>query len=332
MQKNFRSKLLKFTKTFIPLLFGLLVLWLTIRKLDFNEVAEVLKKDVNYWIIALSLPFGLIANIFRGLRWELLMRPLGFHPKKSNMIYAVLGTYAVNLAFPRLGEIWRCTMVTRYEKIPFTKTFGTMLTDRISDTVTVALITLAAFAINVPFFRSFFEKYPEIYSGITNILTSIWFYIGIVIFLLFIWILFTKFNHIGIVLKIKQLLLNIKEGLFTIGHLKNKWLFILYTFLIWLGYFLYFYICFFAFPFTEGFGLNHGLICFVMGAIAMGVPVQGGIGPWHFMCGAALMGFGISAVDAGAFTLCVHTIQSILWTAAFGLFGVLALPIANRKN
>ncbi|MDR1762693.1 MAG: flippase-like domain-containing protein [Dysgonamonadaceae bacterium] len=332
MDKNLKQHFIKFIKTFLPLLFGLLVLWLTIGKLDFEQVGEVLKNDVNYWFIALSLPFGLFANIIRGYRWELLIRPLGYKPRKSNIIYSVLGTYGVNLAFPRLGEIWRCTMITRYENIPFTKALGTMLTDRISDSVTVALITVAAFAMNVPFFRSFFEKYPEIYSGILNIITYPWFWAAISGTFILIWQIFEKFGEVGIIKKIKQLLLNIKDGIFTIGKMENKWLFIFYTFLIWFGYFLYFYICFFAFPFTKDFGWNYGLIGFVMGSIAMGVPVQGGIGPWHFMIGATLMAFGVSAVNAGAFALCVHTIQAILWTGLFGIFGVLALPIANRKS
>ena len=332
MGENLKSGLVKFLKTFIPLTFGLIVLWFIIKSLDFNQVMLTLKKDVNYWIIALSLPFGLFGQIMRAFRWDLLIRPLGYRPKKSNLIYSILGNYGVNLAFPRLGEVWRCTMVNRYEKIPFTKLIGTMIIDRISDTVTVALIIIAAFIMNVPYFNSFFAQHPETYTKFYEVLSSVWFDVGIVVMIIIIWFSFRKFKENSLIKKVKQFLFSIWEGIRTIGQMKDNWLFIFYTLLIWLGYFLYFYICFFAFPFTENLGWNRGLIVFGMGSLAMGVPVQGGVGAWQFMIMAALMGFGIGKDDAGAFAFCIWTIQSLLFTAIYGLFGVMALPIVNRKK
>ncbi|GHT08013.1 dolichol-P-glucose synthetase [Bacteroidia bacterium] len=331
MTGKFKSSLAKFLKTFIPLVFGLFVLWLILFKiLDFNEIMQIVKQDVNFWIIALSLPFGLFANIMRAYRWDLLIRPLGFRAKKSNLIYAVLGTYGVNLAVPRLGEVWRCTMISRYEKIPFTKLIGTMLTDRLSDTIAVASIVIAAFAMNVPYFRAFFVQHPETFDALSAILTSFWTYAILLLLVLTGWLCFFVFKENKIIKKTRQTLTGIWEGIFSIGQMKEKSLFFFYTFLIWIGYYLYFYICFFAFPFTESLGWNKGLIAFGMSSVAVAVPVQGGIGAWHAMVIAVLMGFGISSIDAGAFAFCVHTIQALIFTAAFGLFGVLALPFANK--
>ena len=112
--------------------------------------------------------------------------------------------------------------------------------------------------------------------------------------------------------------------------MKEKWMFIFYTSLIWLGYFLYFYICFFAFPSTKNLGLNCALIVFGLSSIVMTIPVQGGIGTWHFAVIEGLVGFGLSRIDAGAFAFCVHTIQAIIFTGIFGLFGILALSIVNK--
>lgn len=332
MGEKFKSDLIKFLKTFIPLAFGLIVLWFIIKMLDFEQVIATLKKDVNYWIIALSLPFGLFGQIMRAIRWELLIRPLGYHPKKSNLIYSVLGNYGVNLAFPRLGEVWRCTMINRYEKVPFTKLIGTMIIDRVSDTITVALIIIAAFIMNVPYFESFFSQHPETYTKFYDIFSSVWFYAGVVVAGIVLWFSFWRFKEHPALMKVKQFLFSVWEGIRTIGRMKDNWLFVLYTLLIWLGYFLYFYICFYAFPFTENLGWNCGLIAFGMGSIAMGVPVQGGVGAWQFMIIATLMGFGITKDDAGAFAFCVWTIQSLIFTALYGLFGVMALPIVNREQ
>ena len=79
-----------FLRTFVPLFFGLFVFWLIFRKLEFKQIMLIVRKDVNYWIIALSLPFGLFANIIRAYRWRLLIHPLGYRPKISNLIYAFL--------------------------------------------------------------------------------------------------------------------------------------------------------------------------------------------------------------------------------------------------
>ena len=113
--------------------------------------------------------------------------------------------------------------------------------------------------------------------------------------------------------------------------LDRKWLFLLDTFLIWGGYFCYFYITFYAFGFTEDLGVVVGLIAFTMSSIGVAVPVQGGIGPWHFMVIATLVCFGVNENDAAAFALVVHTVQTV-WTGLCGLFGIVAIPLNNRKT
>jgi uncharacterized membrane protein YbhN (UPF0104 family) len=164
------------------------------------------------------------------------------------------------------------------------------------------------------------------------LVTSFWLYAGLVGVVLVIWLCFVVFKENPFIQKIKNTLLGIWEGIRSIVQMEKKWLFLFYTALIWISYFLSLYICFFAFPFTKDLGLNCGLIVFGMGSIMMGVPVQGGIGAWHAAAIAVLMGFGLSSSDAGAFALCTHTIQAIIFTAMFGLFGIFALPIANRKT
>ena len=332
MTDKLKSALIKFAKTFLPLLFGLFIFWLVFRKMDFTEILSILKRDANYWIIGLSLPFGFIANLARAYRWDLLIRPLGYHPKKTNLVYAILGNYGVNLVFPRLGEVWRCTMITRYEKIPFPKLFGTLITDRLADAISVASLTVVAFVMNISYFKKFFAQYPEIFDELYNIITSFWIYVAIAAIILFVWLLFRFFGHFIWIQKTKEFCKSIWEGIHSIVNMKERKLFIFYTILIWLGYYLYFYICFFAFPFTEHLTWNQGLIAFVMSSIAVAVPVQGSIGPWHAMVIAVLMGFGVVSTNAGAFAFCVHTVQQLIFTSALGLFGVIALPIANRKS
>lgn len=347
MSSNFKTILVKLLKTVVPLAFGVLLFVFIFRTLNFKEIMAILKQDVNWWIIAISLPFGLGANIARAYRWELLVRPLGYKPKMYNMVYAVLGNYGVNLVFPRLGEIWRCTMIKQYEKIPFTKLLGTLITDRLADSLSVMLIMVFAFIMNIPYFNSFpthfkaflSEYYPDslesiykMYNMTYGVLTSVWLYIGIAAVVFLIWLIFFKFKHHGLVKKVNETLSSVWKGIKSIAEMKERKLFLLYTFLIWFGYFLYFYICFYAFPFTRDLGWNCGLIAFAMSSVAMGIPVQGGIGTWHLAVIAVLVGFRVDFPNAAAFALCVHTVQQFVFTAAFGLFGVVALPIANHRS
>lgn len=327
---NFKSILRTFIKIILPLAFGCLLLWYLYSKMDISEIWNVIRKGVRYDIILFSLLFGLGANIVRGLRWGLLIHSLGERVKWSNAIYAVLGNYAVNLVLPRVGEVWRCGMITKYDKVPFTKLLGTLLIDRVSDTIMVGLITLCIFIFNFGFFKNFFAKNPTLLEGFQSMFDSIWIYVVVVILLAGIWFVFTYMSNFTLVQKAKSMLLNVWAGMKSIWLLKQKWLFVLETLLIWGGYFCYFYITFYAFGFTRDLGITAGLIAFTMSSIGVAVPVQGGIGPWHFMVIATLVCFGVNENDAAAFALVVHTVQTV-WTGLVGLFGVVALPLTNKE-
>lgn len=317
-------------KIILPLTLGCLLLWFLYRKMDISEIWNVIKTGVDYKVILFSLLFGLGANMVRGWRWGLLIRSLGENLRMKNAIYAVLGNYAVNLVLPRVGEVWRCGMVSKYDKISFTKLLGTLLIDRVSDMVMVGLIALSIFTFNINFFVSFFERNPQLSAGFSSMLHSVWIYIFLVIFLLAVWFVFKYLSNFTLVQKIKGMLGNVWTGIKSIWVMKRKWLFLVQTLMLWLGYFLYFYITFYAFGFTENLGVSVGLIAFTMSSIGVAVPVQGAIGPWHFMVIATLVCFGVNENDAAAFALVVHTVQTV-WTGLCGLFGVVALPVINRR-
>ena len=326
---DFKSIFRTILKIVLPLAFGCLLLWFLYRKMDVSEIWRVVREGVRYDIILFSLLFGLFANIVRGFRWGLLIGSLGERFKMSNMVYAVLGNYAVNLVLPRVGEVWRCGVITKYDKISFSKLLGTLFIDRVSDTVMVGMITLCIFIFNIGFFTDFFAKNPELLDGFRSMFNSMWIYVSAVIFMALIWFVFTYMSKFTLVQKAKGLLRNIWEGMKSIWLLEHKVRFLVETFLIWGGYFCYFYITFYAFDFTKDLGVVVGLITFTMSSIGVAVPVQGGIGPWHFMVIATLVCFGVNENDAAAFALVVHTVQTV-WTGLCGLFGIVALPITNR--
>lgn len=327
---DFKNILRTTLKILLPLVFGCLLLWFLYRKMDVTEIWRVVREGVRYDIILFSLLFGLGANVVRGLRWGLLIRSLGERFKMSNAVYAVLGNYAVNLVLPRVGEVWRCGIVTKYDKISFTKLLGTLLIDRVSDTITVGLITLMIFIFNINFFTSFFAKNPALLDGFRAMFNSIWIYVAAIVLVAGIWFVFTYMSNFTLVQKAKDMLRNVWTGMKSVWLMEQKVRFLVDTLLIWTGYFCYFYITFYAFDFTRDLGISVGLIAFTMSSIGVAVPVQGGIGPWHFMVIATLVCFGVNENDAAAFALVVHTLQTV-WTGLCGLFGIVALPLTNRK-
>lgn len=326
---EFKNILRTFVKVVLPLGFGFLLLWWLFREMDLTEIWNVIRHGVRYDIILFSLLFGLFANIVRGLRWGLLIETLGVRFKRSNAINAVLGNYAVNLVLPRVGEVWRCGIVAKYDKISFSKLLGTLLIDRVSDTIMVGTITLFIFIFNIDFFISFFAKNPALLEGFHAMLNSIWIYALAIGLVILVWFVFKYMSHFTLVRKAKDLLLNVWAGMKSIWLMDRKWLFLVQTLLIWSGYFCYFYITFYAFDFTRELGIGVGLIAFTMSSIGVAVPVQGGIGPWHFMVIATLVCFGVNENDAAAFALVVHTVQTV-WTGLCGLAGIVALPLTNK--
>ena len=146
-----------------------------------------------------------------------------------------------------------------------------------------------------------------------------------------IWFVFVKMKHLTIVRKATEMLKNVWEGIRSLWRMEHKIQFTVQTFAIWIGYFLYFYITFFAFDFTRDLGVRIGLIAFAMSSLGVAVPVQGGIGVWHFMVISTFVAFGVNETDAAAFALVVFTVQTA-WVALTGLFGIFALPFSNHED
>lgn len=329
---NFKQIFRKTLKILLPLSLGVILLWFLYRNQDLGEMMNIIKKGVRYEILLFSLIFGVMGNAIRGLRWRMLINSLGKRVRLKNVIYSVLGSYAINMVFPRVGEIWRCGVVAKYEKVSFTKLLGTLFVDRIMDTVVVGLLTLCLCVFNITFFRNFFsENPPAIVEAIYRMLTSVWTYIGLALFILLLWVVFVRLKHISFIQKIIGMANNVLEGIKSLWKIEHKLRFAVETLMIWCCYFLYFYVAFFAFDFTKELGVRIGLIAFAMSSIGVAAPVQGGVGVWHFMVISTLVAFGVNSNDAGAFAMLVFAVQT-LWVILVGLFGIAALPLVNRGN
>lgn len=317
-------------KVVLPLGLGIAIIYYLISKIDPSQLWEILK-DANWGILLFSLLFGLLGNTIRGYRWALFITPLGYSPKISNLNYAIYGGYAVNFALPRAGEIWRCGVIAKEDKIPFSKLFGTMILDRIFDTITVAIISLVAFLFNMQFFLTQLEQNQTTFNTISSIFKSPLLYLAIGAAIITTYIVFRFFKENVIVRKIKGFLSSIASDLKAIWKMNTKGRVFLYTIGIWGSYFCYFYITFFAFDFTADLGITAGLIAFALSSISMGVPSNGGLGPWQIAVIASLSLYGVDKLHATAFATGVFAVQSI-WVIICGLFGIAMLALKKQKK
>ena len=147
-------------KWLLPLGLTVLLLYYMFSKVDFVDIWQILTSGVDYGWILCAMTISIFSHVFRALRWRIQLRSLGINPPLMAVVCSIFGTYALNLVFPRLGEIWRCTYIAEREKKPFTEVVGTMMSDRITDTLMVLGLTLLTFLVAAPAIESFLDKYP----------------------------------------------------------------------------------------------------------------------------------------------------------------------------
>lgn len=270
----------------IPLVITVGLCYMLFSEVNFSEMVEIIKRDCDFWWIGAALAISIFSHVFRAMRWRIQLDALGIHAPLAPLVYSIFGTYAVNLVFPRLGEVWRTGYIAQRQGASFTTVFGSMVADRLADTVTVALLTLVTFMLASGALMAYVKENPAAYEGMMATLTSPWLWLGAAAAIAAVWWLFTAKKDNKIVKKTRAAAKNLWEGFAVVISMDGKGRWLLLTALIWGCYFTQLYVAFFAFPFTTEVVESHGalavLVCFALSSIAMGVPSNGGIGPWQY--------------------------------------------------
>ena len=314
------KRLKKSLKALLPIVLGVFVLYFVYRDYDFSRLGEVLAHQVAWDWMALSLLFGVLSHVFRGLRWKQTLQPLGEHPKSANCINAIFVSYAANLIIPRMGELTRCGVLYKTDGVNFSKALGTVVTERIIDGVCILLITAFTFLLQMSVFMRFFSETGTKIPSFAHLMASPWFYVSLFCVIGVCVLLYYIIKVFGLPRKVRALLLGIWKGILSVRQVDNPPLFVGYTILIWLSYLLHFYFTFFCFDFSADLGLLAGLVMFVGGTFAVIVPTPNGAGPWHFAVITMMMLYGVSNADAATFALIVHAIQTLL-VIILGIWG-----------
>ena len=315
------GKLKSILKVVLPLLLGVGLVWYSLSKISVSLLVQYFT-DADYSWIILGIILGLLSHASRAYRWLFMVEPLGYKPKFLNSFMAVYSAYLINFTIPRAGEIARASIITNYEGIPFDKGFGTIVAERIADTIMLLLIIAIAFFLEFEFIYDFFS---EKFNPSALILGGIVLLIGALALFLFIVKSKSKFA-----VKVKGFLSGLIEGALSIFKMKKKWAFIGHTIFIWLMYVLMFYITSFALPELQDISLAAVLIGFILASFSIAA-TNGGIGSFPEAVVIAFSLFGMAEDPSRAFGWIMWSTQTLVIIVLGGL-SLLYLPIYNRKK
>ncbi len=315
----------------VPFLLGGAILWWMYRDFDFKSMEQTFVHDMNWGWMLFSLLFGVTAQMFRGIRWKQTLEPMGERPSTMDCIHAVFISYASSLIIPRSGELSRCGILAKYDGTSFPKALGTVVTERIIDSLLLLAITAVVIISQLAIFNTFFDQtgvsIEDTLRGFTTtgyLVTAI----CLAITIAFLWYALHRFTFMT---KLRQVVDKVKEGVLSLRGVKNKWLFAFYTIAIWLSYFLHYWITFRCFGFTEGLGFTAAIVSFIVGSISVIVPTPNGAGPWHFAVKTILILYGLADTDAVTFVLIVHTVQTAL-VPLLGIYSLICLGIRGKNQ
>ncbi len=314
------STLKKSLKIILPLVLGGFLVWYSLSSISISTLVTYFQ-NANYWWICLGLFFGILSHLSRAYRWKFMLEPIGYKPKFTNSVLAVLVGYLVNLAIPRAGEVSRAAVLTNYEAVPFEKGFGTIVAERIADLIMMLFIVLITLFVQFDFIYNLLTKNFDP----TKIIVM---FVGLIV-AFYIFTQYIKKAKKGFALKIKTFVTGLVEGVTSIFKMKNKWAFIFHTVFIWAMYVAMFWA---TIPAIDGLQVPFGgiLIGFIAGGFSIAA-TNGGIGLYPIAVAGALALFGIPEEPATAFGWIMWTAQTAM-IIIFGGLSFLVLPIYNKNK
>lgn len=327
------KKLLNIFKYLVLLAIGILLFWLVFSGMDFGIIWDQIH-TIHYGYVGLAAIILIAAHLSRAIRWNILIQPLGYNISKRNSFVAVMLGYLANLALPRMGEITRCMVLNRTDKVAVDKLIGTVIVERIIDMITLLIILALALVIEFNQLRVYFiDNFADKLTDVTKLFTFTRILMAVsfaVIFIIILVLAYKKYKEHTLVKKFNNLINGFIEGIRAVGKMEKKWLFIFHSFFIWFMYYMMTYVMFKALPATEHLGLTAGLTVLVMASFGFVVPVQGGIGAYHAAVLQALLLLGLSKTDGLIYAFVSHTFQTLLVVLVGSICG-LYLTLAFKK-
>ena len=311
--------------------------WLSLKDMDrknWTQLKDALDR-ANYWLLIPVLLLLLASHWLRALRWRQLIEPMGYEPSRMNCFLGVMIGYFVNLGAPRLGEVVKCTILARYEKVPADKLVGTIVAERAFDVVCLAIVFGLTFLLQFDVIHSLTTNSSVFHGGGGHSSPLKWWIILAVIVVIAGFVII-RWNWVRtrwalIVHKARAIVVNILHGLTSVRSIKNKPLFFFYTIGIWCLYLLSTWFGFFAISATRGLTLVDALSVLAMGSVGM-IVSPGGIGAYDLLVRETVSFYNVPALPYGQALGWLLWFGQFLSFVLFGTASFILLPRINKKR
>ena len=247
---------------------------------DDNEALIEKMSSAPFWAVSVTITMGLLAVISRGIRWNLLLNPMGYKASTTNAVAAVAFGYLANIFLPRSGEVARCAALNSTDDVPVDKLIGTVISERVVDVLMLLILLTVAFITN-------FDAVLGLFSSIQIPGGSALFMLALAmgVFSIGGYAILKRKNKKS---KILKFIKGIGDGVKSVQNMERKTWFILHTLFIWIMYYLMSFVIFISMDGLEDLGFFQGLWVMVSGGFGMLFPSPGGIGSYQ---GAVMLGF-----------------------------------------
>ena len=312
--------------------------WLSLKDMN-HENWEKLKDALHrahYLLLIPVLLLLLASHYLRALRWRQLIEPLGYRPRRINLFLGVMIGYFVNVGAPRLGEVVKCTVLARYEKVPADKLVGTIVAERAFDVLCLLLVFGLTLVFQFDVIHSLTaDKFNALFHNASGQVSYIKILVLVAVLLLLLliarWIL-RRYAHVTLIQKIKGIGVNIWHGLTSVKGVSNKPLFFVYTIGIWVLYWFSTWFGFFAISETSHLTIVDALSVLAMGSVGM-IVSPGGIGAYALLVEKTVAFYGVAGNPYGEALGWLLWFGQLLSFILFGVTSFILLPRVNsRKN
>ena len=317
---------------------GVLLIWLSVRKITAGEKAEIIHafETADYAWVLIGMGISLLSHFLRAYRWNYLLEPVGQRVNLFNATCHVLIGYFANYGIPRMGEVSRCSLATRYDKVPFEVALGTVITERIVDFLLFLVIFFITLAVqfhsliglaNELIFDPLRAKMTTVSQNPLQLIVLVLLLTLVAAFLIYYRKRFTNLfrGKFGGIIK------GMGEGIGSVRRMKRPAGFVALSLAIWLCYFYSLYVCFFALSGTAHLGQGECLVLLLFGTFGV-IFSPGGLGAYPAIVGGILLyTYHVDPAYAFAFPWLAWTSQFVL-IVVLGVISLIALPIYNRKR
>lgn len=332
-----KNKNLQYMRNFIFLAIGFGIIYMVFKNQNFDDIWRVLKTANLFWIVPVFAAL-IMGSILRTLRWQLILSSLDYKVSFFNLFNSLMFGYFVNLGIPRLGEFSRCFSLKKKENVPVATAFGTVMVERLADTLFLILTVGVAFYLEYATISQFFKEsiFGPLWGLVQKNIIDKPIVLGLIVagigYLFYYLYKNTTTDESHPQTKLDNMTNEVWAGLMSFTKISNYWLFLVYSIFIWVMYGVTSYFWLLAFAETKILGLGVVFVIFVVSNIGKSVPVQGGgMGAYHYLVSAALLLFGIANPVGYAYAIINHG-SVTLYNILIGVYAWIALTLTKDKS